>query len=87
MATALAPIVKTTFARRITRGGMTRPECWGAQTTDGVWAFEREDSPGTPWVVVHLATGRIVAQMGTLRRCRLIVASGAAQRALEQQCE
>ncbi len=79
----LAPIVKTQFAQRITRNGLTKSrECWQAETTDGVWVFGREDSPGTPWLVIHKATGEMVHLTGTLRACRVYVATGAADEAL-----
>lgn len=83
MAAALAPIVKTAFARRITRSGLTRSrECWAAETTDGAWKFDREDSPGTPWLVYStaaVADGSYplpVMFCGTLRACRVAVAEG-----------
>lgn len=84
-ALALAPITKTAFARRITRGGRgltEHRECWAAETTDGVWKFDREDSPGTPWLVYHrqsAADGSLpvpVTLCGTLRACRVAVAEG-----------
>jgi hypothetical protein len=89
--TALAPIVKTRFAQRITRNGLTKSrECWAAETTDGLWDFEREDSPGTPWLVYHLPSCRDgsyampVHLTGTLRACREYVAAGHAQASLER---
>jgi hypothetical protein len=85
--TPLAPIVKTQFAQRITHGGtgLTRHrECWGAETADGVWDFEREDSPGTPWLTYHKDTRKLVNLSGTLRQARIFVASGGAQRELDR---
>lgn len=82
----LAPITKTRFGRRITHGGAAlteHRECWGAETTDGAWEFEREDSPGTPWLIYHTATKTLVDQQGTLRLCRWYVAAGHAQTQLE----
>ena len=61
-----------------------------AQTGDGLWAFEREDSPGTPWLVYHLPSCRDgsyampVHLTGTLRACREYVAAGHAQASLER---
>ena len=85
----LAPIVKTQMAKRITRSGLTRSaECWAAQTTDGLWDFEREDSPGTPWLAYHwpsLADGSYplpVTMLSTLRQCRIQAASGTLDREL-----
>jgi hypothetical protein len=84
----LAPVVKTRTLRRITRNGAgqtTKAECWGAKTVDGVWDFEREESPGTPWLVYHLpsvADGSYtlpVALCGTLRACRAYAANPAAE--------
>jgi hypothetical protein len=79
-AVPLAGIVKTRFLP--TRGG--RLQCWGARTTDGVWDFEREDLPGTPWAVTHRPTETVVDRyVGTLDDCRAYVASGQAQADLD----
>lgn len=81
-AVPLAEIRKTQFARRLSRTASR--ECWGAETVDGVWEFEREDSPGTPWLIWHRASvadgswAVPVMQCGTLRACRALVASGGA---------
>lgn len=90
-ALALAPVVKTRMAHRLTRGGVTRSaECWGARTTDGIWDFEREDSPGTPWLVYHqpsVADGSLptpVSLRGSLRDCRWYVAAGHAAADLDR---
>lgn len=59
---------------------MTRPECWGARTADGIWVFDREDEPGTPWTVTHLPTRTVVCTyLGSLRQCRRYVAAGWAE--------
>jgi hypothetical protein len=90
MATAsipLAEIRKTRFAHRIIRRGTAlteRAECWEAVTTDGLWIFEREESPGTPWIVRHKPTGEFVDLRSTLRDCRWYVAAGHAQAMLER---
>lgn len=83
-AVPLADIEKTRILPRRTRSGQTKPECWGAKTTDGTWGMDREDEPGTPWSVTHLPTG-IVADpcVGTLDDCRAYVASGQAKADLE----
>jgi len=90
----LAPVVKTRFAYRLTRGGAgvtKRRECWAAKTTDGVWDFEREDSPGTPWLVYHNPSVADqtyplpVTLCGTLRQCRVLAASGALDEALARR--
>jgi hypothetical protein len=79
----LAPVVKTRMGRRIVRNGAGQTvhlECWGAKTTDGLWDFEREESPGTPWLVYHtpsVADGSYtlpVLLCGTLRACRAFAA-------------
>jgi hypothetical protein len=79
----LAPVTKTRFNQVMRAGG--RPgarQCWGAQTTDGVWDFDREESPGTPWLIYHrpsVADGTQtgpVAQMGTLPACQWYVKAG-----------
>lgn len=36
-----------------------RVEIWSARSTDGLWTYEREESPGTPWVVTHVPTGAL----------------------------
>src|ERR1035441_5433789 len=84
----LAGIRETSTMPRRTRGGLTRPECWGAETTDGIWEFDREESSGTPWLMYHrpsVADGSYVLAVmhcGTLRECRALVASGAADQQL-----
>lgn len=80
MTSALAPVTKTMLP---SRGG--RPQCWSAVTKDKAWTFERQEVPGTPWVVIHLATGIVVDFcVGTLTDCRAYVASGQAQADLER---
>ena len=71
-------------------GGPSRRECWGARTADGIWDFEREDSPGTPWLVYHVpsvADGTYtgpVDQCGSLTQCARLVASGWAEKRLAE---
>ena len=80
-AVPLAEVVKTRVLP--TRGAGL--QCWGARTTDGLWGFDREDMPGTPWSVTHLPTGTVVDRcVGTLDDCRAYVASGGAQADLER---
>lgn len=84
----LAEIRETCMRPRITRSGLTRPECWGAETIDGIWEFDREESSGTPWLMYHkpsVADGSYplpVMHCGTLRACRALAASGAAEQEL-----
>ena len=87
-AVILAPVVKTQMYKRFIRHGTAvteKAECWGAETTDGMWAFEREESAGTPWIIIHKASGKEVHLTGTLRACRAYVAAGHAQKDLERQ--
>jgi hypothetical protein len=80
-AAPLAEVSKTRFLP--TRGGSV--QCWSAVTTDGLWGFDREDMPGTPWSVTHLPTGTVVDRyVGTLDDCRAYVASGEALADLER---
>lgn len=55
MNTELRPIIKDYAGtiRQDNSGRVLRRECWEATTTDGEWAFERIEEPGTPWIVVH----------------------------------
>jgi hypothetical protein len=78
----LAPVIKTQVFPRITRSGLTRPECWAAQTADGAWNLGREDSPGTPWLVIHAATGIEIDLRSTLRDCQAFIAAGHADAGL-----
>ena len=55
----------------------TRSECWGADSVDGVWHFERIEDVGTPWIVTHKPTGtEIPLWFGTLKSARLSVTCG-----------
>jgi hypothetical protein len=80
MTTALAPIEKTSFYPAFRSG---RRECWSARTTDGAWLMERLEITGTPWSVIHADTKAELRWHGTLRACRVYVASGQAQADLE----
>lgn len=98
-AVPLVPIRKTRFAHRLIHGGaaVTRHrECWGAVTlnpdgSDGDWEFEREDSPGTPWLIYHKPSVADrsytlpVDQYGSIRQCQMAVTFGWAAKALEQR--
>jgi hypothetical protein len=58
----------------------TGPEIWAAETVDGVWGIEREDSPGTPWLVFHRPSVKDgtcpdpVMEFGSLRVCQVNIA-------------
>lgn len=73
-AASLAPVVRTRVLP--TRSGM---QCWGAETTDGLWGFARLEDAATAWEVTHKPTSTVVADfLGSLRQCRAYVASGEA---------
>jgi len=77
---ALAPVSKTLLP---SRGG--RRQCWAATTTDGIWAFAREEDGTTSWTVRHLPTKTVVTGcLGSLRQCRAYVGSGEAREDLER---
>lgn len=79
----LAEITVTDQRPRLIHGGTarTRPEVWGARTVDGVWGIDREESPGTPWLVYHLPSVKDgtcpgpVMEFGSLRACQLNIAN------------
>lgn len=50
------PVRVTQRSPRILRSGATtkHAEAWAAVSLDGLWTFEREDSPETPWIVRFL---------------------------------
>jgi hypothetical protein len=75
-AVPLADIVKTR---------MSRGQCWGAITRDREWGMDRLEDVGTTWQVVHKPTKTVVADfLGSLRQCRVYIASGGAREDLEQ---
>lgn len=87
-------IVKTEFAYAMRRDGrLTNRQCWAARTADEVWDFQREDSPGTPWLVYHRPSvddGTCPVPVMTttsLKRCAEAVARGWADSALTRTKE
>jgi hypothetical protein len=64
----------TTVRRRNLRTG--RPELWQAYSADGIWAYLREESPGTPWIVPHIATDRWVMATSLPKARRLTAWAG-----------
>jgi hypothetical protein len=78
----LRPITKALAGtlRQDGTGRVLRRECWEATTTDGEWAFERIEEPGTPWIVVHHprtpAAETLSHTFGTLKAARQAVESG-----------
>ena len=82
MSSNLKPITKTMAGTLWANnpGRVRRRECWEATTTDGEWAFERIEEPGTPWIVVHHPrtpqAETVSAQFGTLKAARQAVERG-----------
>jgi hypothetical protein len=78
----MCPITGQRYGRTLYRGGKARRELWGADSADGIWRFEREESPGTPWLIWHLPSVADetlpvpVDQAGTITACREAVARG-----------
>lgn len=92
--TDLAPIhnkiMYPTFQRYSRPDGPSRTECWGADTQDGLWRFQREDAPGTPWTAWRLdkqgnKVRPWVDTFGSLRACRIDAAAGWLQAEWERQ--
>lgn len=53
-----------------------------AQSADGLWSYERDDSPRTPWVITYLgpdqpAGDRLTYETGTLTAARRLTADPA----------
>jgi hypothetical protein len=80
-------VMQNTFRRAGHPEAGTRKECWGARTADGVWYFEREESPGTPWLIWHWSSGRLVMMARSLTACRTLVADGTAERQMQLDIE
>jgi len=55
-----------------------RVENWAAESTDGIWRYERMEIAGTPWVAVHIPTGTEGNWYGTLTAAREATANGSA---------
>lgn len=53
-----------------------RLENWSAETTDGKWLLEREESAGTPWITIDRETRAEVGLHGTLRAARIFITDG-----------
>lgn len=77
-----------TFRAPVSRPGAdTRPECWGAETTDGAWAFERmEGERYLKWALIYRLPlegeteapkyGTLVTYGSSLRSLREQIANG-----------
>lgn len=77
----LRPIEKIYATTLRARTGMPmRRECWEAVTIDGLWAFERIEDVGTPWIVVYKPrtpdAETCFQYFGTLKSARLAVEHG-----------
>lgn len=33
-------------------------QAWSATSKDGTWTYERDDTPGTPWIVTNTKKGQ-----------------------------
>lgn len=77
MTSTLIPIKKTRFNHRIIGNDPTHltphKECWAAVSEDGIWAFERIEEPGTPWITTHVPSGRVMDRSGNLTKARKYV--------------
>ena len=79
----MCPVTNKVYHQTILRSsGRTRRELWGADSADGTWRFEREESSSTPWLVYHLPSVADeslpvpVDQAGTISACREAAARG-----------
>ena len=60
-------------------------EAQAAKSRDGIWAYERIETPGDPWTATHMPSGTEVPVLyGTLRDARTATANGTALRAVGQ---
>jgi hypothetical protein len=67
----VTPVTGVTTSSRVTflggpTSGRTRPEVWAAQSTDGQWAVERLETPGTPWGAIYLPLVELAALLPEL---------------------
>lgn len=78
----MCPIANQRYGRALFRNGRTQRQLWGADSADGIWRFDREESPGTPWLAYHLPSVADetlpgpVDQFGTITACREAVERG-----------
>jgi hypothetical protein len=81
----LTPVdITSRFPGFMRRGGGERLEAWSAASCDGVWKYERMEISGTPWAVIHVATGIEADWCGTLTAARAATADGSALAAVER---
>jgi hypothetical protein len=60
-----------------------RLEAWSAVSADGVWKYERLETVGTPWAVIHVPSGIEADWAGTLTAAREMTANGSALACVE----
>lgn len=77
----LTPLGRVIKAGNLRTG---RREIWGAITADDVWAMERIEDTGTPWILIHQPTRIEVGTYGTLRSCREAITMGWAWHSLRR---
>lgn len=83
-------IVETDFHPRRTRGGLTKPEAWGAYIPPGDWYAVRLEATGTHWEVHHRPSEQdgslpfAVTLVSSERAFRELVGSGEADRLLAE---
>ena len=72
----MTPVRKIMSNTIIGRSGRTRRECWEAVSLDDMWAYQRVEDTGSPWVIKHLATDYvpIIEQWSTLSQARTLTA-------------
>jgi hypothetical protein len=77
--------VKITSKYQAFRSG--RLEAWSAESTDGVWKYERIEDVGTPWEATHVPTGKPVPLMfSSLPNARAATADGTARDQMVREC-
>lgn len=71
----LTPVDTTSVVRRPNQRG--HHETAEARSTDGEWAYERGEEPGTPWHIHHLTEPKGVVEnaAGTYRGARWLTAN------------
>jgi hypothetical protein len=79
----LTPVTAPTRYPSIRSG---RLEDWSAVSADGVWKYERLETPRTPWAIVHTPSGiEVGSWAGTLSEAREMTANGSALADVELQ--
>ncbi len=88
---SLTPLAPVQRATTLQPGDATRQEIWYAEsaatipgTDRPLWTYERQEEPGTPWIVTYSPTGQ-VEDFGSLRDARRWTGSPAAVEYLRQE--